>query len=633
LISGGPGTGKSHLSTFLIDHLRQKAMDEGCQDSVAYYYFNGRDNKTRSVLNALCTIVYELATEDEVYCMHAVEACDQSPAYAMTTTRTVWNDFLAKEFRATSNNQPFIVLDGIDEAERDEFRELVTLLSDSVQERLRIQILLVGRPEMENLVKNEIVESSVGIIEVSSKVTFNDIRSVSEARYNTYIKVQKFKSLKEKVITTIAEKAKGMFLWVDLTYKELQGILPQQLRLALGNLPDGGLTGLYDRIFSRIETDTSTVKQLAQLKELFCWTAHFKEPLSLFYLNQIIRFAAKDELFDAEWTIEKTCASLLVIVKTGDVLFDESRLDAAASGIDMSSTKEDPEDEDEVYDDDEEKENEAINEEEERNQNRHREIFVNLRHASLGDYLKRSNLEPTPILLTARDASAHIVLTSLRIICKGADSPQELWLYLMTTFLDQLRSVDEKNVSEEDTKRIVEHLLEIFLLKPLQTHIAKFHATPNGYPLLGDSGDGDCFFFGTNINLQHKNRLVVQKWFKKADRMTSVKLDDEASKWIKTVIEEPLKLLIPLTKTCIREWLACDGPAFEMYWRFRFAWQCIVSVSTYYKITSNLLDTRVELTRTVRRILFLHVPLRTQTFYNYLRAFLAAILSASSLVC
>ena len=140
--------------------------------------------------------------------------------------------------------------------------------------------------------------------------------------------------------------------------------------------------------------------------------------------------------------------------------------------------------------------------------------------------------------------------------------PKELWLYLMSNFFNQLRSLDERDVSEEDIKRIVEHLLEIFLLEPLQKHIAKFHKTRNGYPLLGD-GNRECLFFGANTNLQHKNRLVVQKWLKKADCMTSVKLDDKASNWIKSVLEEPVKLLVPLTKTCIREWLACDGDALK----------------------------------------------------------------------
>ena len=59
----------------------------------------------------------------------------------------------------------------------------------------------------------------------------------------------------------------------------------------------------------------------------------------------------------------------------------------------------------------EEKENEEIAEDEARRSKRQREIFVNLRHASLGDYLKRPDLKPTTILLSSREAPVHIVLT------------------------------------------------------------------------------------------------------------------------------------------------------------------------------------------------------------------------------
>jgi hypothetical protein len=582
--SGGPGTGKSHLSTFLIDNLRRNAAIMGHQNLVVYYYFNRSDSKTRSVLNALCTIVYELATEDDIFRMHAVEACDQSPTYTTTTMRAVWNDFLAAEFGATSSKQLIIVLDGIDEANMDEVKELVVILSESVQQCLRIQVALVGRPEMEAVVQSEMKNSSLRLVQISSKVTFDDIKSVSETRYNTYIKIQTYKRLKQKVITTIAQRAEGMFLWVDLMYKELKGLSPQRLRLAIDSLPDGGLTGLYDRIFSRIEADSRTSRQMSRLKELFCWTAHFKEPLSLYCLNQIIRIATSDEMFDAKQTIDETCASLLLMVKTGEVLFDEVQSIAAANSIAMNSIVEDVEEGAELLDD-EENEDDAIDEAEEKRQAQEREIFVNLRHASLGDYFNRLNLQSSAILHIGRDAKAHVILTSLSIICQGPNAPQELWLYLMTTHLAQLRSLDEKDTTDGETRRIVEYLVQIFLSDRLQKHIAKVHRTSNGYPLLDISGDS--FFFGTNTDLQHENRLVVLKWFKKADCMTSENLTDEASSWVKSILEEPLKLLIPLVKTSVREWLACEGNAFEMFWRFRFAWLCIISVSILVLFYSN----------------------------------------------
>jgi hypothetical protein len=131
----------------------------------------------------------------------------------MATYGTVWNDFLAAEYGATSESQLFLVFDGIDEAERQEFTEFLKLLSRSVLQGNRIQILLVGRPEMNPIIRERFVKSPFETIEVSSAVNIDDIRQFSQARYDELIKVPKsLRGLRHKVTETLTEKADGMFL-------------------------------------------------------------------------------------------------------------------------------------------------------------------------------------------------------------------------------------------------------------------------------------------------------------------------------------------------------------------------------------------------------------------------------------
>ncbi|KAH9203929.1 hypothetical protein DL95DRAFT_471950 [Leptodontidium sp. 2 PMI_412] len=526
-VCGGPGTGKSHLSTKVIDYLRKTPLEVSRrQNRVGYYYFKDGDRNTRSVLTALCAIVYQIAAEDEIYRMHATQICDRSPNFAMATCGTVWNDFLAAEYGATSDNQLFLVFDGIDEAEREDFAEFLKLLSRSALQSIRIQILLVGRPEMNSIIRERFVKSPFDTIEVSSKVIIDDVRKFSQARYDEFIKVPKtLKGLRHKVTETLTEKADGMFLWVDLIYKEeLQDILsPMKLKEALGKLPEGRLTNLYDRIFLRVERDNGPAKHLA-LQELFSWAVYFKEPLSLFYLNEILHLLIGNQYSDAEIILE-TCASLFILVKTGEVLLEESnRSETETQGADHAHKdaghnegrdNAEPEleenydhenyDNDENYDD--ENEMAEMAEADEQHRNRQRDIFVHLRHASLGDYLRRADLKPTAILLGAKQGQVHVVVTMLQIVCKGADAPQELWLYLMANFLGQLGSLDCSIVSEADTKLIIGYLHEIFTSETLGRHIAKFHISAEGYPLLGD-GRGN-FSFGLNTGQQNDNYLVI----------------------------------------------------------------------------------------------------------------------------
>jgi hypothetical protein len=171
---------------------------------------------------------------------------------------------------------------------------------------------------MNPIITDRFDKSTFKVIEVSSKVNIDDVRKFSQARYDELIKVPKtHKGLRRTVIDTITKKAGGMFLWVDLIYKEeLRDILsPVKLKEALGKLPEGGLTNLYDHIFFRIERDIGRAKHLA-LQNLFSWAAYFKEPLSLFNLNEILQISSSDN-FDVESIVAETCASLFVLVKTG----------------------------------------------------------------------------------------------------------------------------------------------------------------------------------------------------------------------------------------------------------------------------------------------------------------------------
>lgn len=588
-ISGGPGTGKSHLSTSIIDHLLQRiVLGSTRPDSVGYYYFHDGDTSTQSALNALCAIVYQIASRDEVYRMHAASACDKSPRYEMATLRTVWDDFIALEYPHASSPPLFLVFDGIDEADRSDLTGLLKTLSESVLEHLNIRILLLGRPEMDHVIKMQFSRISYEKVEITGELNHEDIKKFSKARYDEFIQVPpKFPALRRKVISTLAEKANSMFLWIDLMYKEvLKNIRsPKQLSTAMDVLPEGGLTNAYDRIFARIERDSTPAKRLI-LREIFCWVTYFKQPLSLFCLNQLVSLSAPGQIVDAETILEGTCSSLFLMVKTGESLLEQldrvedrtdndvgENEDIQQSLVDNTSDGENDEEYmDEEYDD--EKEMDAIAEAEEELQRRQREIFVQLRHASLGDYLKRPELQSSSILLNARQGKAEVILTTLRVICQGVDAPQELWLDLTSNFLDQLRSLGDTELSEDDTASIVNCLYDIFTSETLGRHIAKFHSTSKGYPLIED-----CFFFGINSDVQHPNRLLIQRWLRLGLNMAETKLRAGVSTWIKSVLETPTELLVPLTNVCVREWICCKADPFELYWRFRFAWRCIVAVS------------------------------------------------------
>jgi hypothetical protein len=144
----------------------------------------------------------------------------------------------------------------------------------------------------------------------------------------------------------------------------------------------------------------------------------------------------------------------------------------------------------------------------------------------------------------------------------------------MTNMCDQLRSLYERDISSEETGITVERISEIFNSQPLAKYISQCTVISENYGMFKDGS----FFFGLNTELEDSNRQIIQRWIEKANTDTA-QLGAETRTWAKAVLENPLKLLVPLAETCIREWLNCDGEPFELYWRFSFSWQCVVSVS------------------------------------------------------
>ena len=201
---------------------------------------------------------------------------------------------------------------------------------------------------------------------------------------------------------------------------------------------------------------------------------------------------------------------------------------------------------------------------------------MKVRHASISDFLHSKELKTSPILLNRVDAAFHAVELSLRIICEG-DSPEptiseSLWLYAMTNIFDQLHNLDEGAVSPQQTEYVIEKLWQLFNSEPLARFISRHHSTRTGYPL------HNSFSFGFNTDLDNTNRKAVQKWVKKANE-SNIHMKPATRQWVESIIQTPLQLLAPLTKTCIREWLCSDETPVKLYWRFRFAWLCLVSVS------------------------------------------------------
>jgi len=211
-ICGKPGSGKSYLSTVVLNHLF--AMGDS-HLLIGHYFFRDVDERKRSARNALGAIVYQLTQQNAMFAQRAAQACRQSTGYSQNDIRTIWDDFLGDGFESGSDLRLCLVLDGLDEAITTDMEVLVQLFRDALDAGAQIQILMVGRPEITQLM-SPLNSFGAGTINVSSALNSHDMDRFVKNRYNQHLSGLDSPKVRRTVIRSLLEKADGMFLWVDL---------------------------------------------------------------------------------------------------------------------------------------------------------------------------------------------------------------------------------------------------------------------------------------------------------------------------------------------------------------------------------------------------------------------------------
>ena len=132
-ISGNPGSGKSYLSGNIISYLQEQhpqGVQHTSRTSVGYFFFKDNNPKTRSLLQALRDLAYQISQNDPVYAKHVVSQC-HSPE-DISTIPSAWRklfvDFFIRNEKIDSI--VYLVVDGVDEAYDIELQLFLSLLSD-----------------------------------------------------------------------------------------------------------------------------------------------------------------------------------------------------------------------------------------------------------------------------------------------------------------------------------------------------------------------------------------------------------------------------------------------------------------------------------------------------------------------
>ncbi|KAF3481931.1 NACHT and TPR domain-containing protein [Arthroderma uncinatum] len=297
-VSGNPGAGKSYLSANIISYLNgqyPQLVHHSSRVSVGYFFFKDDNPKTRSIHQALRDLAYQISQNDPVYAKYIVTSAltAEDVSTLESAWRTLFIDFFVKKTSVTSS--VYLLLDGVDEAFEAEIEPFFDLVKDinEVTDNSRIQLAIVGRPQLGDLISDSLEEDVPTIYITESKNSSDIIRYINNSirKSNTLKRVST--KLRSEIVKKLSDRAQGMFIWVYLMLKEL---LKKRSESAIREALDDAPRGLNDMLSHVLKSFSLTLTDdyLDTLNELLAWVTCVQWPLTLRELDTIIKLKSSD---------------------------------------------------------------------------------------------------------------------------------------------------------------------------------------------------------------------------------------------------------------------------------------------------------------------------------------------------
>ena len=318
-LSGGPGIGKTMISSFLVEELAHLAA-RSSQMTLIYYFCDDKFEGRRTATAILRGLLLQLLRQRSILFNHIQSHFDISRDSLFTNFHALWRIFVSI-IQDSGAGKVFCLIDALDECEK-ESRQLFltdfTKLFSQLSQKTVVKFIVASRRE------NDIEESLSAVgrvvqnLQVDSGRVNHDLNEFINVRVDELSKMKGYKSpLKEKIRSALTEKAGGTFLYVSLVLHDLKKtIISSQVTQKLKELPSD-LNRVYDRILGLIEADC---KEIAEL--VLRWVAVARRPLLIDELAMALVLSTKksendtrpsEELLDEMKDGFKCCEPLVYV--------------------------------------------------------------------------------------------------------------------------------------------------------------------------------------------------------------------------------------------------------------------------------------------------------------------------------
>jgi hypothetical protein len=251
-IEGKPGSGKSTLAKYFQQNLIEKPNARS--STIAHYFYTFRGTKLEHThVNMLRSLLFRILQQDESTFFHFQEEFRNAQhhnllEWAYDSLKKVLSSFA----KHPSTKPIYLILDAMDESEKDDRRSIIQLLCQlcSKKNRCNIKAFLASRPLAE--LKHRIEEPH-HVIRMQDENTDDIFRFADDFLRELKLTGKILGEAKDY----ITENAQGVFVWVNLVKTELldyaeTGYTDAEILDALRELPPE-LEDFYKKMFDRLE--------------------------------------------------------------------------------------------------------------------------------------------------------------------------------------------------------------------------------------------------------------------------------------------------------------------------------------------------------------------------------------------
>ena len=278
-LSGGPGIGKTMISTFMVEELARLA-ERSSQITLAYYFCDDKDEKRKTATAILRGLLLQLLRQRPMLFKHIQSDFDISRDNLFTSFHGLWRvfDAIVKDPEA---GEVFCLIDALDECDKElrqsflsNFTELFTSLQNKIS---TFRFIVTSRRESDIEELFSAASPAIQNLQVDSRRVNDDLSKFIDFKVDKLSEKKGYRpKQKDRIKRALTEKAGGTFLYVSLVVQDLEKVtISENITKKLENLPLG-LNDVYDRILSQINADCEETAKL-----VLRWVAVARRPLTV----------------------------------------------------------------------------------------------------------------------------------------------------------------------------------------------------------------------------------------------------------------------------------------------------------------------------------------------------------------